>query len=273
MSCYEGRFAGKVAIVTGGFSGIGKATVMRLASEGAKVIATDLNANAQAEVDREFKEAGLEVVTVIADQSSKEDWEKVVGLAKEKFGALHILVNNAGMNIRYQLSEMDLGDWERSLAVNLTGPMLGMYTALPLLRESGGGSIVNTGSIAGVCGHPTTAYSAAKWGLRGLSKSAAFEFGDYNVRVNCVHPGATVSGIIDRDGPAFQALIANCPQRRPGYAEELASAICYLASDEASRITGIDMNVDGGSAECGSYWAVWETSKRLAAEQGKSHRT
>lgn len=154
------------------------------------------------------------------------------------------------------------------MAVNLTGPMLGMREALPLMQASGGGSIVNVGSIAGVTGHPTTAYSASKWGLRGLTKSAAFEFGDYNIRVNCVHPGATVSGIIDPNGVLFQSLIANCPQRRPGTSDELANAILFLASDESSRITGIDLNVDGASAECGSYWAVWERSKQNSKKDG-----
>ncbi len=268
----EGRFADKAAIVTGGFSGIGKATVVRLAQEGAKVIATDYNEAAQANADEDFKEMGLDVITLIADQSSEEDWKKVIEFAEEKFGALHVLVHSAGISIRYELSEMVLSDWDKILAINLTGPMLGMRTALPLMRKTGG-AIVNVGSIAGVTGHPTTAYSASKWGLRGLSKSAAFEFGDYGIRVNCVHPGITVSGIIDPEGIAFKSNMTVCPQRRAGQAEELAAAICFLASDDASRITGIDLNVDGGSAECGAYWAIWETTKRLAAETGGDMRS
>ncbi len=271
-NCRVGRLEGKVAIVTGGASGIGKATVERFAEEGAKVIMTDIEAEKGEAVAQALRDQDYEVTAVTADQSKEEDWKKVVALAEEKYGELNILVNVAGVSIRYQLSEMILEDWDRIIAVNLTGPMLGMRTVLPLMRASGGGSIVSVGSIAGVTGHPTTAYSASKWGLRGLSKSAAFEYADYGIRVNCVHPGATVTGIIDPNGPGFQALVANCPQRRPGQATELANAILFLASDEASRITGVDLNVDGASAECGSYWAVWEANKRLAAEQGKDFR-
>jgi 3alpha(or 20beta)-hydroxysteroid dehydrogenase len=258
-----GRLEGKVAIVTGGTSGIGKATASRFLKEGAKVLITSIDDKGEAVV-AEFKQEGYDVIYLFADQASEKDWEMVISTVKENYHALHILVNCAGVSIRYQLSEMNLADWDRIMAVNLTGPMLGMRTALPLMRESGGGSIINIGSIAGVTGHPTTAYSASKWGLRGLTKSAAFEFADYNIRVNCIHPGATVTGIIDTNGAAFKALIANCPQRRPGQAYELANAVLFLASDESSRITGIDLNVDGASAECGSYWAVWETAKANA---------
>jgi NAD(P)-dependent dehydrogenase (short-subunit alcohol dehydrogenase family) len=153
------------------------------------------------------------------DVTSAEAWSDLEGRLRSQFGALHVPVNNAGIALRRpSMSAVALDDWNRVLAVNLTGPFLGIRTLAPLIRDSGGGAIVNTGSAAGVTGHFATAYTASKWGLRGLTKSAAMEFADWGIRVNAVHPGIVMTPIVKGSDDFVEAMEWMTPQGRAGSA-------------------------------------------------------
>jgi NAD(P)-dependent dehydrogenase (short-subunit alcohol dehydrogenase family) len=173
-------------------------------------------------------------------------------------GSLHVLVNNAGVSLRgVDLAHTSRADWDRVLAVNLTGPFLGIKAAAPVIRDSGGGSIVNIGSTAGINGHFAAAYSASKWGLRGLTKAAAMEYADWNIRVNAVHPSIVPTPMVE-DADAFvEAMESVTALKRSASLEDVAHAVMFLASDEAGYLTGLDLPVDGGFTELGVYRQVW----------------
>jgi NAD(P)-dependent dehydrogenase (short-subunit alcohol dehydrogenase family) len=173
-------------------------------------------------------------------------------------GSLHVLVNNAGVSLRgVDLAHTSRADWDRVLAVNLTGPFLGIKAAAPVIRDSGGGSIVNIGSTAGINGHFAAAYSASKWGLRGLTKAAAMEYADWNIRVNAVHPSIVPTPMVE-DADAFvEAMEYVTALKRSASLEDVAHAVMFLASDEAGYLTGLDLPVDGGFTELGVYRQVW----------------
>ena len=173
-------------------------------------------------------------------------------------GSLHVLVNNAGVSLRgVDLAHTSRADWDRVLAVNLTGPFLGIKAAAPVIRDSGGGSIVNIGSTAGINGHFAAAYSASKWGLRGLTKAAAMEYADWNIRVNAVHPSIVPTPMVE-DADAFvEAMESVTALKRSASLEDVAHAVMFLASDEAGYLTGLDLPIDGGFTELGVYRQVW----------------
>lgn len=173
-------------------------------------------------------------------------------------GSLHVLVNNAGVSLRgVDLAHTSRADWDRVLAVNLTGPFLGIKAAAPVIRDSGGGSIVNIGSTAGINGHFAAAYSASKWGLRGLTKAAAMEYADWNIRVNAVHPSIVPTPMVE-DADAFvEAMEYVTALKRSASLEDVAHAVMFLASDEAGYLTGLDLPIDGGFTELGVYRQVW----------------
>jgi 3alpha(or 20beta)-hydroxysteroid dehydrogenase len=149
-----------------------------------------------------------------------------------------------------------LEDWNRLLSVNLTGAFLGIREAAPLIRDSGGGAIVNTGSIAGLTGHFATAYSASKWGIRGITKSAAMELVDWGIRVNAVHPGLVHTPLVEDSVDFVKALTDQTPMERGASSEEIAKVVLFLACDDSSYITGHDIAVDGGFTDIGGYWRV-----------------
>jgi 3alpha(or 20beta)-hydroxysteroid dehydrogenase len=191
------------------------------------------------------------------DVASEESWRALEARLRTEFGALHVLVNNAGIALRRpSMASISLDDWNRVLAVNLTGPFLGIRTLSPLIRESGGGAIVNTGSAAGVTGHFATAYAASKWGLRGLTKSAALQLADWGIRVNAVHPGIVITPIIDGSEDFVEAMEWMTPQGKAGCADDIAKAVAFMASGESRFITGVDLTADGGFVELGAYRRV-----------------
>lgn len=251
------RLENKIALITGAARGQGAAEARLFAREGARVLVTDVLEQDGLDLVEEINESDGSAQFYRLDVTDANAWAQLAGEIDSDHGGLDILVNNAGINLRQQLSSMSREDWDRLIEVNLTGPMLGIQACARLMRQRGGGAIVNVGSLAGLMGHPTTGYSSAKWGLRGLTKSAAMDLAPANIRVNAMHPGLVDTPIIDKDSPAYRHMRDMTPLRRAGRVEELASVVLFLASDESSYITGVDLPVDGGFSEFGAYNEVW----------------
>jgi 3alpha(or 20beta)-hydroxysteroid dehydrogenase len=244
----RGRLHGKVALITGGSGGQGQADARLFAREGAAVVLADVDVGPGASLAATIVRDGGRALALPLDVTSAAAWTRVVDRVRRDFGALHVLVNNAGVGSRTGIMETGPGDWARVLAINLTGPLLGMRAAAPLMRDSGGGSIVNISSTAGLVGHSGVAYVGSKWGLRGITKTAALEFLDWGIRANSVHP-AQVSDTRITDGAPAGHPEANArviPLGRLARPEEVAYAVLFLASDESSYITGSEIVVDAG---------------------------
>jgi NAD(P)-dependent dehydrogenase (short-subunit alcohol dehydrogenase family) len=244
------RLEGRVALVTGAASGIGKATARRLADEGAAVLLTDVNESLGATTTEELRAAGAKVDFLRHDVASEADWEAAVAKAVEEFGGLDIVVNNAGMGDLATIEETSLEDWQRTIAIDQTGVFLGMKTAAPHLKASGHGSVVNISSIFGTSGGFGTspAYHAAKGAVRTLTKNVALHWAAEGVRVNSIHPGFIDTPILDtaRGTPFEQVMLDLTPMGRLGRPEEIAAGVAYLVSDDASFVTGLELYIDGG---------------------------
>jgi NAD(P)-dependent dehydrogenase (short-subunit alcohol dehydrogenase family) len=244
------RLEGRVALVTGAASGIGKATARRLADEGAAVLLTDVNESLGATTTEELRAAGARVDFLRHDVASEADWEAAVAKAVEEFGGLDIVVNNAGMGDLATIEETSLEDWQRTIAIDQTGVFLGMKTAAPHLKASGHGSVVNISSIFGTSGGFGTspAYHAAKGAVRTLTKNVALHWAAEGVRVNSIHPGFIDTPILDtaRGTPFEQVMLDLTPMGRLGRPEEIAAGVAYLVSDDASFVTGLELYIDGG---------------------------
>ncbi|KAB1194320.1 SDR family oxidoreductase [Haloferax sp. MBLA0076] len=243
---------GKVALVTGAASGIGRSTALRFAEEGAKVVVSDLQVDAGQQVVAEIEDAGGEAVFIEADVSKESDVARLVDETVSAFGGLDFAHNNAGIEGKAgPMAEMELEDFQQVIDINLTGVFLSMKYEIPRLLERGGGAIVNTASVAGMTGGPSLShYYAAKHGVIGLTRSAALEVATENVRVNAVCPGVIETPMIERftqgDDEAKAGLLEDEPIGRLGKPEEIASAVVYLCSDDASFVTGHPMVIDGG---------------------------
>ncbi len=248
----SGRVAGKVALVTGGASGLGRESAILFAREGAKVAITDINDEAGRAVADEIGEAAI---FVPHDVTSEQQWIEVIETTVTRFGGLNILVNSAGIGLGKSVEDIELEEWRRVHAIDLDGVFLGCKHAIPAMAKSGGGSIVNISSIAGIiAGHNMAAYNSAKAGVRHLSKSVALHCArkGYNIRCNSVHPTFIDTPILDRHKAKFGAeealskLGRQVPLGRVGRPEEVAYGILYLASDESSFTTGSELVMDGG---------------------------
>jgi len=244
---------GKVVLVTGAGTGIGRATAQRLAAEGARVVAGDLDASEGLATVAAIAEAGGEASFQACDVSDEAQVASLVGLARERYGGLDGAVNNAGVNGPMgPVDGLSLEDWRRTLDVNLTGVFLGLKYELPLLRERGSGAIVNVASGAGVIATPNlAAYCASKHGVLGLTKTAAVENAAAGIRVNAVCPGSTDTPMLRASmsiSPEVEKMILrSLPGGRLGRPDEIAEAIRWLLSDAASFVSGESMLVDGGS--------------------------
>jgi NAD(P)-dependent dehydrogenase (short-subunit alcohol dehydrogenase family) len=259
-----GRLEGKVALVTGAGSGIGRGTCQALAREGAKVLAGDIDVPGAAETVRLVAEAGGTAEAVRLDVTDEGSWGEAMALAKDRHGALHILVNNAGVCIIARIAEMDLAAFRRQNAVNVDGVFLGVKAALPLMTAAGGGAIVNISSVAGLNGVPNMAgYCASKGAVRLFTKAAALELARFGVRVNSIHPGTietpiwvkmrhggempaernSVEGEMARTREQSQRIT---PLHVVGAPSDIAEGVVYLASDAARFVTGAELVIDGG---------------------------
>lgn len=243
-----GRLAGKVALVSGGASGIGAAHVRIFAAEGAKVVAGDIQEEMGHAVVEEVNKRGGTAKFVHLDVTKEQDWFNAVSTAASDFGKLTTLINNAGIYWPQGIEAETMEGWNKMIAVNQTGVWLGMKTAIPALRNAGGGAIVNISSLYGLIGSPSSiAYHASKGAVRIMSKAAALEYARQGIRVNSIHPGQINTPILAGLTPEQDAQIrAATPLGRMGEPEEIAYGSLYLCSDEAAFTTGIELVIDGG---------------------------
>ncbi|GAA3731956.1 SDR family NAD(P)-dependent oxidoreductase [Streptomyces tremellae] len=253
-----GRLAGKVALITGSARGQGAAEARRFAREGARVYVCDVIETDGEALAAEIRAAGGSAAFKLLDVSDADRWRQVVDEIEKEAGRLDILVNNAGINERRPLSGTTPETWSKILDVNLTGQFTGIQVCAPLMRKSGGGSIVNIGSTSGIMGHPVAAYSTSKWAVRGMTKSAATELAPLGIRVNAMHPGVVETPMMSSATELVEELVDMTPLGRAADPDELASAALFLASDDATFITGIDLPVDGGFSEIGAYGTIWK---------------
>src|ERR1700675_3791230 len=248
-----GRFDGKVAIITGSASGMGRAAAARLAGEGGAVVVADLNVEGGEASVRECKENGGRAIFQKTDVSAEAEIKALVARAVKEFGRLDIMWNNAGIGGAVgPLEQITVEDWDRSQAVLLRGVFLGIKHSVPEMRKVGGGSIISTASAGGIWGFSGPhAYCAAKAGVVNLTRSAALEFAKDKIRVNCICPGGINTPILHRNQPgvkeAMEQWMAKAqPIPRAGHPEDIAGMALYLASDDSEFVTGQAMIVDGG---------------------------
>ncbi|WP_291382478.1 glucose 1-dehydrogenase [Demequina sp.] len=244
------RIASKVAIVTGGGSGMGRAHVLRMAAEGASVVATDVNLAAVQDTVAEAVAAGGTAIALEQDVTDSARWNEVVAEAEKAFGKIDILVNNAGILILKPVDETTEEDWDLIFRINVRSVFLGTKAVVPALERAGGGSIVNISSIYGLVGAPSAAaYQASKGAVRLLTKASAVDLAKYKIRVNSVHPGVIATAMTKdllTDPEATKALLGTTILERPAQPEEVSNVVLFLASDEASFVTGAEYVVDGG---------------------------
>ncbi|GAB3482264.1 SDR family oxidoreductase [Nocardiopsis coralliicola] len=238
------RLDGKTILITGGAGGLGAEAARQAVEAGASAVLTDVSDDGEATA----RALGERARFVRHDVTSAEDWQRAVDTAVTEFGGLHGLVNNAGVSTGVPLAEESIEHFRAVLDINLTGVFIGMKTAFPVLQSGGGGSIVNISSAAGLMGLALTAgYGASKWGVRGLTKVGAVEWGTDRVRVNSVHPGMTYTPMTAATGIAQgEGNYPNTPMGRVGESAEIAAATVFLLSDAAAYITGAEIAVDGG---------------------------
>jgi NAD(P)-dependent dehydrogenase (short-subunit alcohol dehydrogenase family) len=244
------RLEGKVAIITGAGSGMGRVEAILFAKEGAKVVATDINEAGIHETVNKIKANGGEGIAIKHNVTKKEEWEAVYEQTIETYSKLDILVNNAGISQPDSMDHLTEDQWDRIVDINLKGTFFGIQLAIPHFRKNNGGSVVNISSIAGLTGSSGAgAYTAAKGGVRMLTKAVAADYGKDNVRANSVHPGYIVTEMSKEymeDEKYKGWFLAQTPLNKLGKPEEVAEAVLFLASDAASHITGVELPVDGG---------------------------
>ena len=247
------RLESKVALITGASSGIGRETSLLFASEGAKVVAVDINDAGGEETIQMVRDAGGEAVYVHADVSGSVDCKNMVRVAEETYGALHVLFNNAGIMHSQDDDAVSTSEevWDLTMAINLKGVFLGCKYGIPALRRAGGGSIINTASFVAILGAatPQLAYTASKGGVLAMTRELAMVHARENIRVNALCPGPLHTELLMRflnTDAKKQRRLVHIPMGRFGYAKEMAYAALYLASDESSYVTGTEFMVDGG---------------------------
>jgi NAD(P)-dependent dehydrogenase (short-subunit alcohol dehydrogenase family) len=256
------RLESKVALITGGYGGMGRASARLFAKEGAVVFVAGRSVERGDALVAEINEAGGKAHFVELDVVRQDQWDAAVVQVKDQAGALHVLMNIVGSNAMVRFPSVDIDEWNKIFEINVTGTLRGIQTCAPLIRESGGGSIVNIGSVAGITGNFGTGYSSSKWALEGLSRSAAYIYADWGIRCNVIQPGwietdltASMSSNPVVKKMQSRAMNNTVLLRRSGKAEEIAFTALFLASDESSYITGTDIVVDGGWFSSAPYLA------------------
>ena len=244
------RLKGKVAIVTGGGSGIGEATALTFAKEGARLTVADVVDSAGNNTVEQIRATGGDGIYVHADVTSASEIQSVVRETIDNYGRLDVLFNNAGIAMRLGVAELPEEDWDRCIAINLKGAYLGSKYAIPAMIANGGGSIINTASIYGIVGGLNrAAYVASKGGIVNLTRGMALDYANNNIRVNCICPGFTDTPLIKNfvETPTkYKALVDQHPMGRLAKPLDVAYGALYLASDESAFVTGIALPIDGG---------------------------
>tara|TARA_B100000686_G_scaffold132245_1_gene139201 strand:- start:1168 stop:1923 length:756 start_codon:yes stop_codon:yes gene_type:complete len=246
-----GRLENKVALISGGSRGMGATEAKMFAAEGAHVVIADILEDEGRKTASKIAETGARCLFTNLDVLKASDWESAISTATSAFGKLDILVNNAGVTSRMMLLETSEPEWDRVMDINTKGTFLGIKTAIPAMKYSGGGSIVNISSQMGLVGadYISPQYQASKGAVRILTKSVAIQYASDNIRCNSIHPApieTDMTADIRDDADSFQDMLRRIPMGRYGKPEEVAYAVLYLASDESSFVTGSEVVVDGG---------------------------
>jgi len=240
------KLKNKIAVITGGASGMGAVHAEVFVKEGAKVVITDINQDAGEAL---AKKLGENVLFVKQDVTREEEWKNVIEKTEEAFGPVDILINNAGIVIMKPIEATTLEDFQKVIDINQTGTFLGMKAVLPSMKKTKNGSIINISSIEGLEGsNYTSAYIASKFAVRGLAKAAAIEFAPYGIRVNSVHPGVIDTPMIHQPGVAEEVkkIIDTIPLKRPAQPDEVSKLLVFLASEDSLYCTGSEFVIDGG---------------------------
>ncbi|PKB71803.1 MAG: cyclopentanol dehydrogenase [SAR202 cluster bacterium Io17-Chloro-G6] len=245
------RLQGKVALISGGSRGMGAVEAALFAKEGAKVVVGDVRVEEGRSLVEKITSEGGDAVFVRLDVTSETDWAAVVTEAAGRYGKLNVLVNNAGGSARGYIEETTVTDWDRVMDINAKGVFLGTRQAIPEMRKAGGGCIINISSQLGLVGMSDSSpqYQASKGAVRLFTKSAAIQYASEGIRVNSVHPGPIVTPMTQArrsDVAVQQAMVSRIPLGRYGESEDVAFGVLYLASDEASYVTGSELVIDGG---------------------------
>jgi 3alpha(or 20beta)-hydroxysteroid dehydrogenase len=248
-----GKLDGKVALISGGARGQGAAEAHVFTREGAKVVFGDVRDAEGVQVEAAVRAEGGDAVYLHLDVTVEADWDKAVRTAVERYGKLDVLVNNAGIVIpRVPIEERTAEEWDRVMAVNAKGVFLGTKYAIPAMRRAGGGSIVNISSVAGIgqSAHQEPAYAASKGAIRIFTKVTASQHARDRIRCNSVHPGPVDTEMLHsamRDPEVLRRRLERVPLGRMGTVDEVVKAVLYLASDDASYVTGAELVIDGGA--------------------------
>ncbi|PTQ75329.1 SDR family NAD(P)-dependent oxidoreductase [Celeribacter persicus] len=252
--------SGKTALVTGAARGQGAVEAELLATAGASVLICDVLVDEGEALATRLAAEGRDVKFLKLDVTSEAGWLEALALIRDWTGRLDILVNNAGIINRKTITDMSVDEWKKVVEVNATGAFIGVKLAAPLMAETGGGSIVNISSNSAFSGHYDPAYTASKWAIRGLTRTAAMEFAEDGIRVNAICPGLIVTDL-NRNSPHLGPMIGMTPMSRAGEADEVAQLVLFLASDASAFITGEDFVIDGGFTAGAGY-------RRVAKETG-----
>ena len=245
------RLEGKVALISGGARGMGAAEARMFASEGASVVIGDVLEDEGRRVAAEIGEAAGQALFVALDVTSESQWRDAIDAAESTFGRLDVLVNNAGIGGGGNVEETTEADWDRTMDINAKGVFLGTKTAIPAMRRSGGGSIINISSQLGIVGvdNSSPQYQASKGAVRLLTKSTAIQYAREGIRANSVHPGPIVTPMTEAgraDQDRYDLTVSRIPLGRYGEPEDVAYGVLFLASDESSFMTGSELVIDGG---------------------------
>ena len=268
------KLSGKIALVTGGARGLGRAAALAMAREGASIVVADLLADIAEESAEEIRETGVEALAIFADISNPDSVDEAFARTQERFGRLDTLINNAGVAPNRLVMDQSLMEWEEVLRTNLTGTFLCSKAAVPMMEHLGGGTIVNIASISGQRGATGRgAYGVSKAGIIQLTKIMAVEFAEKKIRVNAVAPGPVQTAITNHSPGTVKGYISRIPMGQYASPESVGSAALFLACDDSAHTTGHILNVDGGFEAAGLMFPAEEIAGISDVEGGSESAT